>query len=662
MDALDSIMPFGDLNTLTNETSSVPSKKAQHPSAIADVTGEAPATTQVSINASKFSPGHHDAISIKEIIPFENIERLSRAAKYADDLGNIEKNTRTEIKSVESKANTRQALALVRGTISAVGPDIEEQTRGKISEIKEKADREEKLLFIEAKQELFHGQQEEIHGIVDQYTQRGLISTDDLARCNASLLEINGQENQLLEHLDLEASKKTTSTAGLSKFCEKILRLDSRRMEAIAPLAEGSIDQKLTELKTTSDQLKTILSQKNKFITQQQQKKCRTEFQQDQDYFFVAQATSSEATYKAAFEIADSLQQRIDVLQSSLQRLKTVAASVVPQDREEVSQAITQQKQVLQHLTTAQQAYRQIAADAFLVSQPAPHAMQSTEKDSSFGLDLLTQLSTAPENFPEDHWLVGKGGKIKLIPPAKTLPEDQSRNSYRDGINITRLAIFRDCGAQALQRFDEEFHANITASAPLSVKSLKEFIASENENKGFYLSSVHTLSALATAEALPYEDEQLVKAEPALFSLSSTAEHEELPVVSKSEQRKATLKSVGEAVRDFFKDFSEDEKRVINKHFNDQFNAGDTSQPLTVKNVRSFLKKEREQLNTQIPDSLRPFLYSLTWQSGVACVWGATNTAYFRSLGPAPMVALVLGLGVAHDMTSYWRQMRPAEE
>ena len=284
-------------------------------------------------------------------------------------------------------------------------------------------------------------------------------------------------------------------------------------------------------------------------------------------------------------------------------------------------------------------------------------AAQTTTTSRTEGLNILSKLSDFSET-ENDFAILGRRREMELV--AGISPLVPNAKLAQEGINLVRLAVVRDFGSRGLQRFDAHFYEKIVAlESPdaqnfLTIEELKEFIQAEDQinQSAFYLSSAE----LIFEESDPAEDSKLLKANGTSFNpFSKTAPNK--ATLREDQETAEGVTATRAALKEFFKDLPGELRQSILNQFDGKFKTAKT--PLTVGELRSFIKKEIENLKAFNLDVTGPFLYSLAWQLGVATLWTTMLSAHPPVWA---MMGISLGIGLGHDLTSYWRQLRPEDE
>ncbi|MBX9742642.1 MAG: hypothetical protein K2W99_03775 [Chthoniobacterales bacterium] len=212
--------------------------------------------------------------------------------------------------------------------------------------------------------------------------------------------------------------------------------------------------------------------------------------------------------------------------------------------------------------------------------------------DQVFGLDFLEKLEEIPEE-KDSYFFVGKRGEIRLVPP-----EQAKEEKGLEGLHLTRLAIFRDYGAEGLAGFDEQFQEKIRLENPITLGELIAFIDQENakNQSAYYLSSARSLKELIVGEPDKKEDAKLINVESASFTFAPTHTMERR-ALDKNENKKELFKTLQEEIKIFFKNLPPPQLAKTLEHFAQQFESSEKQEgkPFTVGNMRSFLIKEIEQ-------------------------------------------------------------------
>ncbi|MCX6957855.1 MAG: hypothetical protein NT164_04895 [Verrucomicrobiae bacterium] len=93
-------------------------------------------------------------------------------------------------------------------------------------------------------------------------------------------------------------------------------------------------------------------------------------------------------------------------------------------------------------------------------------------------------------------------GEIKFVAPSEI--ETATSRSKQDGLNLVRLAIFRDYEEAGLRHFDRHFNTQLMSEHPITVGQLMDFVDEENKvnPKAFYLSSIHSLHELIVGRVI----------------------------------------------------------------------------------------------------------------------------------------------------------------
>lgn len=643
-----------------------------------------------------------DSIS-GENLPPKTVEHLSsdEAAlhtifdKFAQKLNAIEQERSTKIQEAKNRAAEAQAHGMRRGMGIAISSGVEENKKRAINDIETTAARQRNIFFLQAKQELLKHQQSYFTSLFEIYSKQAPSSSgaapisERAQQCQAMMSQSFEAEKQIFTALrNLEQADERTIAAAI----RTIALADTVRMRALHPFVEHSINTSLDQVEETSGLLLTLSQSKNKFLNTNALTAFHEELEQQHASYLLTEALFDGTAREVALSNASYLQNKIEDLKLELDRTSLEKTKATTGDQFLLDQKISLLTTLSTALEASQKAYERIADEASLkikISAPLPSdsiqfpttsdqessselekalqslsnlAVQTAAPFRTAGLDLLSKLSDFSET-ENNHAILGRRGEMELIDGRSTSFIPNAKLA-QEGINLVRLAVFRDFGARGLQRFDAHFHDKITAlESPeaqtfLTVGELKNFIETENQidRSAFYLSSAHSITELFSAESDPVEDRKFIKSDGTSFNPFSKTAPSRAPLSGDYEKAEG-LTATRAALKEFYKDLPPELRQSILNHFDEKFKTAKT--PLTVGELRAFLKKEIETLQAFNLDVTGPFLYSLAWHLCTATLWATMMSAH----PPAWIImGISLGIGVGHDLTSYWRQLRPEDE
>ena len=409
----------------------------------------------------------------------------------------------------------------------------------------------------------------------------------------------------------------------------------------------------------------------------------------------LAEALFNGTAREVALDNATYIQIKIEEIKSEEKRTLLAQAKAAVQDEPLFAQKVSLLGTAYEALKTALQAYKRIADDASLKIKTTPNlkselaklpsegdqasafslaqnealqnfcslSEQTTNASRIVSLNILSKLDEISET-ENDHVILGRRGEIELVNEITSPNPDIKRR--REGIKHAEIAIVRDFGTRGLQLFRAHFHNEIMAlESPesqnvLTLGKLKAFVHEEDQRNpsAFYLSSTHPISELIFLEDDAAEDSKLLKSDKTSFNPFSRRPLKERPL-SENQEIAAGITATRAALKELFKDLPAEHRQSILNEFNKQFTTTGNNIPLTVGELKSFIKIEVEKLKSLIFDITGPFLYSFAWHAGVSSLWTLMMSAH---LPPYAVMAISLSIGIGHDLTSFWRQLRPEEE
>ena len=348
-------------------------------------------------------------------------------------------------------------------------------------------------------------------------------------------------------------------------------------------------------------------------------KEIRVELDEARTTYFATEAVSRGGRSQVALQNVHNLQKRIETTTAALARLSAGEAIVRSTDHEDFSKATSLLTDHLQHLGKIQQSYQRIVVDSGLSKTTLPvtsedesaltqesrviparsgvfqsldnlsRSQSSSPQETKF--NLLLELENIPQE-QEENLILGSRGEIKFVAPSTNATA--TSRSKQDGLNLVRLAIFRDYGEAGLRHFDRHFNTQLMSEHPITVGQLMDFVDEENKvnPKVFYLSSIHSLHELIVGESHSDDDHKPVQAGSSTFKLTA-AKDDRGTDSTPAQKKQAALKATRQAIVEFFKELPSEKRQHILQRFNDEF-KGEEAKPLTVQNLRSFLKKELE--------------------------------------------------------------------
>jgi len=580
--------------------------------------------------------------------------------QFAQKLTAVENKRSTNIQAAENKANALQAHGVRRGMGMAVSYGVEENKKNAIDKIEKIATHERNILFLQAKQQLLTHQQTYFETLFETYSNQPRSSSatvttlENIEKCKQTIAQIFAEEQENFAALgNLEQASESTIADAIST----VASADTARLQALQPFVEHSINTALDQVAETTTLLRTLSQSKgNKFLNTQALTAFHDELDQRQANYLLAEALFNGTAKDVALNNASYLRTKIDDLKLEIERTSSEQKQATASDQIFLTQKISSLTNLSNALETALQAYERIADDSSLkIKIPSIQIA---------GLNILSKLSDFSET-ENNLAILGRRGEMELIDPSEASFVPNAKLA-QEGINLARLAVFRDFGARGLQRFDAHFHDKIAAlESPdaqnfLTIGELKKFIAAEDpiNPSAFYLSSAHSIAELIFAESDPTEDNKIVKSDGTSFNVfSKTAPTE--TTFREDQETAEGITATRTALKEFFKDLPPELRQGILNRFDAKFKTAEQKTPLTVEALRSFIKTEIESLKTYDLDLTGPFFYSLAWHIGTTSLW-----TFMMSAHPPVwlMMGIGLGMGIGHDMTSYWRQIRPEEE
>lgn len=419
--------------------------------------------------------------------------------------------------------------------------------------------------------------------------------------------------------------------------------------------AEKEIEEATLQLEKVPDSLSSIadgdLPQQNKFSSHQLIQELQGLSEQNHAEFQFAQTVSDQSAGAVAAKNADMLFQRAQKLRvdaengrkqinfATVENQKNLSkqvqkftelASVLEQTAfayDQIADACTVElrtiPQVKENLTKARNAFttasaamaledretnlttsnksnlrKEMLADlSFLLDDTH---LESPETGETFGLDILSQLKNITGR--DEEAFTAFNDKIVLAQLPLPFPTDANRQPYINGIHLIRLALFRKFGSHGLQRFDEQFAANIAAETPIRFGEIRDFIAeeeTEHDNpSSYFIAEHHSIEELLKIPADSPEAQKIIKEDgSSIVSFN--------PFLNASTARDALADEAGsiqrgvEVAKMALKNFLEKEATLdpvqiatILRNFDTAFNATDPEKQLTVEKLKAFTESE----------------------------------------------------------------------
>ncbi len=663
------------------------------------------------LNLTLSCANQQKASVLKNVEPVHQTENFSTNNKtldaifedFAQQLATIETKSVADIQAVENRANALQAQGMRRGMGMAVSHGVEADKKRAISDLKKTATHERNILFLRAKQELLAYQKSYFDSVFEIYANQlptppaGTLTQGNLDQPHQIVTQAFEEEQKLIESLfALEQTSKSTPST-IAAVIKVITLADTVRLQALHPFVERSINIALDNIEETHQFLHQLSQVKgNPFLTTKALATFHEELDQRHANYLLAESLFDGTAKDIALNNAVYLQTKIDETSSEIARASQENGRTTLSDQVLLKLKISLLTNLLSALEKAHQAYERIADNASLKIKTQPLlpkdstafslisdsassssltidkacqallelAAQTTIRRRTIGLNILSQLSDFLET-ENNHAVLGRRGEIELADGTSSSFTSNTKVA-QEGINLVRLAVFRDFGSRGLERFDMHFHDKMVAlNSPeaqncLTVGELKNFIQIESSinPSAFYLSSAHSMTELLCAESNPFEDSKSIKSDGISFNpFSKTALT--APPLTEDQERARSLTAIRTALKEFFKELPGELRQPILNRFDEKFKPAPNKTLLTVAELRSFITTEIENLNSLNFNLAGPFFYSLGWHLATASLWTIMMSVH----PPAWMImGISLSIGVGHDLTSYWRQLRPEEE
>ena len=487
--------------------------------------------------------------------------------------------------------------------------------------------------------------------------------------------------------------------------------------------AEKEIEEATLQLEKVPDSLSSIadgdLPQQNKFSSHQLIQELQGLSEQNHAEFQFAQTVSDQSAGAVAAKNADMLFQRAQKLRVDAENGRkqinfatvgnqknlskqvqkfTELASVLEQTAfayDQIADACTVElrtiPQVKENLTKARNAFTTASAAmaledretnlttsnksnlrkemlADLSSLLDDTHLESPETGETFGLDILSQLKNITGR--DEEAFTAFNDKIVLAQLPLPFPTDANRQPYINGIHLIRLALFRKFGSHGLQRFDEQFAANIAAETPIRFGEIRDFIAeeeTEHDNpSSYFIAEHHSIEELLKIPADSPEAQKIIKADgSSIVSFN--------PFLNTSTARDALADEAGsiqrgiEVAKMALKNFLEKEPMLdpvqivtILRNFDAAFDATNSAKQLTVEKLKTFTEDELKRalsgmsLAEWLSASPRnSTLNSLAWR--IVTAGTASVLMSQPHLSPFIKFAILVSESAISDQTVLWR-------
>ena len=625
----------------------------------------------------------------------EKVKEISE--NYCESVTQTEEEKNAQINSIKSTLHHKQSNALRKGYAAAVNADWERLAETEIKEIEKTAAGKRCVTTAQLIHDLLPYQKEAFLTFLDQRSQQientptaredsvvqnGKVekietSIKNVFTIKESLFSKSHTEIENLEKKDIQADLEISTVA--DALCISLLNEDT---DSYIEQAQGQLkelDKKVT--------LTTSWSQENRFSISRWAPEFQKNLAEHQAELRLAVTLSPETAASVAQEIVGNIEKEVGGIRAAinecdsqskfakledqtalhlnalgLQQLVTSASSAVaiyhrisdeyevklknsPQLREDLLKLSSSIKSDSSEETD----HKTLLKELFLT---CPLAEMAVSNDKSNEFSHLSQLGMLPE---EQHgfFIIGTQEKIKVTPPTESI-SDLDRTSFTQGIHLTQLALFRNFGIEAVERFKTEFHDTIEASNPITLKKLQDFVESENKtnNNSFYLSTKHGWSELQSQWDDPSNDNRVIRSEGVSFNPFSKKLESSTRTLNQEQSIQKGIQVTRKVLEDHWAMIASKEKSLILDRFDQKFVKDKV--PLTLGSLKSLLKESEPQGYFNLS---RAIINNLKWNLLKASVSALKNTSWFLGSGPLPAFILDFSMEFYGDLTIGERMM-----
>ena len=558
---------------------------------------------------------------------------------FLKEIALIEQRKKSELQQAKNKAANTQALALrsAVGLALIASPEAEHRKKEAIKVSEAKADRDAKIAFFNFRKNTSEHQKTIAGSILEKRTLRAERQVEEINQFFTESLPIFDEQSSHIEAtaLALIDNPATASSQELSFVQQVMTATDYLRCIALVDGADDDISDASVELERVDQSLASLsdsdLPAGSRFSSQAIITKTQEALTKYRADFLLAQTESDKTAGLVAKNITSDLFQQVNALRAKAASSTKESLRATEDDRAKLEEQATTLKEFATLLESAALAYDQIA-DAcsveirsiaemkknFLTLRSEIARSATTDKSQTdivnaldsagisafdsrpdagniFDLNIFSQLDEIGGSYKE-YAISGSKGKIVLTSPPSERLSEPNRKNYNNGINLIKLAIFRDFGVYGVKRFEDRFEAKITARNPLHLDELREFISSETAThpRSCFISSRQPLEEVISAEGAA-NDTRVIKSdgyEPSFNPFSNTSVSESV-ITNETEATKQGIGATRKALREFLKKGGATDSKidVIINDFNQKFTDKGDNAPLTIAALRSFIKE-----------------------------------------------------------------------
>lgn len=633
----------------------------------------------------------------------------------------LESEKSAAIKSIQQLSQMKQIRSLQRGFSAAVSFDVEQKAKADISRIEQEFPYKTGLAKLEIELSCLEQQKKICSTILNQRREEAKLFENidpHLQKIQLSEDKINAAY-QLKEQALSSFSNKSSRATDPFIAIELSFVADAIVISALNKDADFFINKATSHLEEAEKSVKSVQQKElnNKFSSSRLVSPLQKMLTQKRADFLLAEAlsplTAENEAKKNATSLSGEVTELLDAIEFSKRQLNTVRS----QDRSELGLNIENLESLYLATSTAVRAYEHLANEYSCKTKDTSHwndsvkelcntilkneaaidngfrhmteaeksimkslyglvEMPTITKDSSikaYDLHFVSQLDQFTSE--EDHYLIlGSKGQIKIAPPTSEDFSDTIRKEFTYGINLVRLSLFRNFGAQGVKDFDKKFHDAIKADNPITIGDLKQFVnkANEKDATSFYLSSENAVSQLQSEIQYSLEDtattrsketpsnpndEKIIKSEGITFN--PFLDDQEFPPlqVDQEEMTRQGIKTTKKALKSLLNVDDPITLKTILDDFEQRFVNDKT--PLTLGALKAFQAEPHYQKYFTVSS---PVKHNIIWHSFTAGISGLRNTQWFLHAGVWPAVLISLTIGTFGDLTGRWRQLEDNAE
>src|SRR3990167_3747688 len=598
---------------------------------------------QVRANANKSAIERITQASNQILVIQQNLTQCISSIKGSEDIA---------IQQTESIAGSAQTRALtigMGGGLGATSSDIQQKKAQNIKNIKLGAIHDITVAYFQAKKDSYKIQQTIIQSIIDKRNARlteqaALIKTSDsnsqeIRALNQRKNNLETTQNCIQQAIETEEAAIEWVGDKPAEIPDETLSLALKVFSAADAMKRIATQQDVSEYVTDAksqllsvDQSLMILLQSDlpvnhKFSSHTNITEIQNFLNTHYTNLLLAEAQSSESAKLVATDITAILLNKATEMSQKAESSLREIVDADDLDKESLQHQATTFQEITLALEAAARAYDQIA-DAKLIEAKGGYLEQerfqqlrqeiasapqlassnslrpiiaafdaitfSTQPPNSFDLDILSQLDSISADLNSSK-ITGDNGKIVLSSSLSPLTHED-RKLYYDGINLIKLALFRDFGIYAVKRFDSSFSSKINANNPLTVGELKNFLASEKQlhQSSYFITPTASLEELLSQLNSAHK-ERVIKSDGRhlTFNPFSNTPLAEASLVEEKKEVLEGMNAAREAIESSFSGLPKNKIESILQRFDAMVS---TKAPLTVETFRSFINREVESV------------------------------------------------------------------